>query len=361
MENAKPTTAIQKAQKSELAQLLEARQASLAQVLPKHITPERMVKVALLCCNQTPALKKCTPESVFLAVLQSAETGLELGSALGHAYLIPYGTEAKFMPGYKGLVDLVRRSGTVKDIQVEIVFAKDEFIREGGFEPKFKHVPAEGDRGAPRGAYCIFTFKDGGHQATYMTTAEINAIRDVVLSKQRGDSPWKNHWSEMAKKTVVRRACKLAPVSREVADAIAAADEGDKHGYHEGGSLNALDFTIPDAPEKPQKQAEPHNPETGEVIDTNVVIDAKTEGGSRLKMTDQPEDEIMGRTPQVSAALKKALASIEQAKKDHDSKRLADTAVYIKESLKGDEHTQALAAYKAAKPEVEAREPGAEG
>ena len=330
-EEKKPTTAAI-TKKSELAILLESRKEVLAQVLPKHITADRMIKVALLCTIQNPALKRCTPASVFQAVMQSAETGLELGSALGHAYLIPYGSEAKFIPGYRGLVDLVRRSGTVKDLQVEIVYAKDVFEREGGFDPKFRHVPAEGDRGAPRGAYCIFTFKDGGHQATWMTTSEINAIRDVVLAKQRNakDSPWNTAWGEMAKKTVIRRACKIAPVSREVADAVEAADAADKGGYHENiGGSEAFDFTAPEAP------AEKHDEKTGEVVEGQVVAEGQTTNGSKLKVTDEQ--------PAADDPLAKAMVMIDGAK---SLDALAKVAVWLKETLRGEQHTKALNLYK---------------
>jgi recombination protein RecT len=361
--SSKPTAIVKK---SELAQLLESRREALSQVLPKHITPDRMVKVALLCVNENPALKRCTPASVFQAVLQSAETGLELGSAMGHAYLVPYGQDAKFIPGYRGLLDLVRRSGTVKDIQLELVYTKDLFEREGGFEPKFRHVPVDGDRGEIRGAYCVMRFKDGGTQATWMTKKEIDAIRDVVLAKQRGrsDSPWSAHYGQMALKTVVRRACKIAPVSREVAMAVAADEEADQHGYH-AGAMESLDFSTPEEPAA--KIDEKTGIVEGSVVpeDAPVVASeppptspAPAKPNGKVKITDIPGDTSV---PQVSAALKKALDSIAKARSEHDSKRLADTAVFVKEALKGEEHTQALAAYKQAKAEVDEREPGSEG
>lgn len=349
MENKQQTTALAKSGKSELAVLLESRKEALAQVLPKHITADRMTKVALLCVNENALLKKCTPASVFTAVMQSAETGLELGSAMGHAYLVPYYNgqekryEAKFIPGYKGLLDLVRRSGLVKDVQVELRYEKDGWEREGGLEPKFRHVPFEGaERGKEKGAYCIIRFKDGGTQATYMTTAEINAIRDGVLAKQKNvaKSPWTTNWGEMAKKTVVRRACKTAPVSREVAVALSQMDEADTKKL-DVGALDTLDFAMPQD-EQPD-EAPAHDAETGEVVEGELV---------------QPEEDkkpAAAAPPQVSVALKKALESIEKAKKEGDKKRLADSAAFIKEALQGEEHTVALNAYKAAKAELDAK------
>jgi recombination protein RecT len=347
--------------KSEIGALLDSRREALAQVLPKHITAERMTKVALLCINENAALRKCTPASLFAAVMQSAETGLELGSALGHAYLVPYGNDAKFIPGYRGLLDLVRRSGTVKDVQLELVYTKDVFEREGGFEPKFRHVPSEGDRGDIRGAYCIFRFKDGGCQATYMTKKEIDAIRDG--SKARGSSPWTQHYGQMALKTVVRRACKTAPVSREVAIALGELDSADKHGYseHPSAMADVLEFSQPEADEPKV------DPKTG-IVEGEVIHEVEGKiveaAGGKVKIQDVEGEYDLTPTPKPegdSALLKSALKSIAEARKAKDAKRLGEAALFVKDNLKGDEHTRALAAYKEAKVEVEAREIGQEG
>src|SRR6185437_2021004 len=97
--------------------LFEQRKESIKALLPKHLTPERMLKIALSTTARTPALLACTPQSIVLAVMQAAELGLEPGGLLGESYLVPYGSEAKLIVGYRGLVALARRSGTLASIE----------------------------------------------------------------------------------------------------------------------------------------------------------------------------------------------------------------------------------------------------
>jgi recombination protein RecT len=277
-----------------------------------------------------------------MSVMQSAEVGLELGSALGHAYLVPFRNqdgqwEAKFIPGYKGLIHLVRQSGTVKDLQCELVYEKDVFEREYGFEPKFRHVPADGERGKMRGAYAIFRYKDGGQQAAYMTKAEIDLIkaRALATKKNVAKSPWTTDEGEQQKKTVVKRLCKLAPVSREVSTAIAQDDDAEERRL-DTSALDGLDFSTP-GEEASSAPAEVHNPVTGEVVDGEMVA---------KKEETPPADKT-------SVALKNALKSIARARETKDTKLLGDTASVIKEDLKGDEHTKALEEWRKVKLEID--------
>lgn len=221
--------------------MMTKMEPEMARVLPRHITPQRMARVALTCFNRIPKLLECDLKSLAGAIMQAAELGLEFDGMLGHAYLIPYEnrrkniTEAQFVVGYKGLLSLVRRSGQVSTIYAQVVRDKDHFDYEFGLEPRLVHRPDQGERGEPTFVYAVAHLRDGGRQFDVLSVHDINKVRDesqgykTSLRYNRDDNPWQAHWDEMAKKTVLRRLCKMLPVSVEVQRAVAlneAADDG---------------------------------------------------------------------------------------------------------------------------------------
>jgi recombination protein RecT len=231
---AEPT---QKEKKSFLT-MLESMKPQLAAALPKHLSPDRMVRVALTCYRMTPALRECTPESVIGAIVQCAQLGLEPG-LLGQAWMIPFKRnqkqpdgswkswkECQFIPGYKGLIALARRSGEVTSISTEIVYEKDKFKLTLGVEPNVEHEPyLEGDRGKPRLVYGVAKFKDGGYHLEWMGINDVEKIR--LRSKAKDDGPWKTDYEQMVRKTVIRRMSNYLPMSVELASAIAVSDAHD--------------------------------------------------------------------------------------------------------------------------------------
>ncbi len=217
------------AKQQTIMQLFESRKASIAAVMPKHLTPERLLKIALSCTARTPTLLACTPSSLLLAVMQSAELGLEAGGLLGEAYLVPYKDEAKLIIGYRGLIKLARQSGQLSSLEAYVVRKQDTFAIEFGLEPRLVHMPYL--QGVPKdedivAVYAIARFKDGARQVDVMTRAEVDSIRD--RSKAGKDGPWVTDFAEMAKKTVVKRLAKYLPLSPELVRAIeheAAVDQ----------------------------------------------------------------------------------------------------------------------------------------
>lgn len=192
-----------------------AAREKLATALPKHMSADHLVRTVLNAIQQNNALLKCTTDSVWDAVMKCAELGLEPGSALGHAYLIPYGERCQLVIGYKGMLVLARRSGEIESITAYIVHEKDEFHVEYGLEPKLRHVPFfEGDPGKPRLAYAVGRMKGGGVQFEVMSLTQIEAVRR--RGSNRKGSPWDSDWEEMARKTVLRRIFKLLPMSVEL-------------------------------------------------------------------------------------------------------------------------------------------------
>lgn len=214
---------------------LTRAQTSFQQALPatvaKFLTPERMTKVVLSAIARTPILLQCTPTSILKCVMEASSLGLEpTGGVLGHAYMVPFRNsrnntqEAQLIVGYRGLIELARRSGNIKAVEAHVVYAKDKFELSFGLEPRMVHTPAlTGERGDIIAAYCVANFTDGSRHCEVMTRAEIDAVRQ--RSRARDNGPWATDYAEMARKTVVRRAAKYWPLSTEQISGLVRALE----------------------------------------------------------------------------------------------------------------------------------------
>ena len=220
------TTALDK-QANTLEGMLEQMKPQIEKTLPKWITPDRMLRVVLTELRTTPKLAQCDTKSVLASVMQCAQLGLEPGGVLGHAYMIPYKTTCQVIIGYKGLIDLARRSGEIISISARVVHKEDHFEYSYGLKDKLEHTPAHGDRGEPIYVYAVASLRGGGHAYEVMTVEDVNKIRDNVRYLGK-DSPWKTYWGEMARKTAIRRLFKYLPVSiipREAHDILHSEDE----------------------------------------------------------------------------------------------------------------------------------------
>lgn len=208
-----------------LRHMLEKYKSQIAMALPRHMTPERMMRIVLTTVQRNPSLLQCSPESIFGCVVEASQLGLEPDGILGHAYLVPFHNkhtrrkECQLIPGYKGLVDLARRSGQLVSIFAHVVYEKDEFDFEYGLDLKLRHKPSsEANPGPVIAAYAVAKLKDGGVQFDVMWRHQIDRIR--ARSQSSGNGPWVTDYEEMAKKTVVRRLCKLLPASVELQKAV---------------------------------------------------------------------------------------------------------------------------------------------
>lgn len=244
--------------------LFEQMKPAIAQAIPQHMTPERLLRIATTCIRTTPKLKICTPESLLGAVMQCAQLGLE-PSILGHAYLVPYKNkkkdergrdlgyvdEAQFQIGYKGLIELARRTGQISSIMAQAVHEKDEFEYEYGINEKLRHVPADGDRGPIIKYYAYAKFKDGGYSFMVMSRSDIERHRDK-FSKAKSYGPWVEHFDEMAKKTVLKALMKYMPISVEFQKAV-SMDETTKREISDDMSevIDVTDYAVTaDEPEE---------------------------------------------------------------------------------------------------------------
>lgn len=192
----------------------------IQKALPTVITGERFTRMVLTAMSSNPQLQQCTPKSFLGAMMQAAQLGVEPNTPLGQAYLIPYknkGTlECQFQLGYKGLIDLAYRSGEVRDIQAHEVYENDKFEYELGLEPKLRHVPAPSNRGSVITYYAVFHTKDGGYGFEVMSTEDIKEhAKKYSQAFSSSYSPWSKNFDEMAKKTVLKKCLKYAPLKTE--------------------------------------------------------------------------------------------------------------------------------------------------
>jgi recombination protein RecT len=228
-----------------LSGLLNTRKVrdSIATALPKHVTPERLIKTLLVAANRQPDLLQCTQSSILETINRAAELGLDLSGTLGEAYAVPFNNkikwkddnghdretwvkQAQFIPGYRGLAKLAWQSGEIRRIEAEVVYVKDKFIFRKGLNGTLEFEPfMDGDRGEEKGAYALVEMKAGGVMYDYMSKADIERVRNRAQSK---NSPaWRDHWPEMAKKTVFRRVAKWLPLSTEKFTRAIESDDTD--------------------------------------------------------------------------------------------------------------------------------------
>jgi recombination protein RecT len=221
--------------------ILESRKESIKAVLPKHMTPERVIKLASMALTKTPKLQECTPLSLYTAVLKAAELGLDCSGTLGSAYLVPFKRKFKdsggrwqeeyectLIVGYRGLIDLARRSNQIQSIEARVVYMNDEFSCDFGTEGKLIHRPQfDADPGEFRLVYGVAHLMGGGVQTEVMTRTAVDKIRNSSKGYYAANpsGPWHDHYEEMARKTVIRRLCKYLPMSVELESALSADDE----------------------------------------------------------------------------------------------------------------------------------------
>lgn len=235
-----------------IAAYLKKMEHQIAEAMPKHMNIERLSRIALTTIRTTPKLLECSIPSLMGAVMQAAQLGLEPG-LIGHCYIIPYGKEATFIIGYKGMIDLARRSGNIQSIAAHEVYENDFIELTYGLEENLKHIPwflrkdeKPAESGKVIGAYMVAKFNDGGHFIHYMPISEIEAHRS--RSKASKNGPWVTDYTEMCKKTVVRAGWKWLPISVEIASAV-TKDETTRKDITPDDSFIDITPTVPEGPE----------------------------------------------------------------------------------------------------------------
>lgn len=248
----------------DLAHLLASPgvQSQIKAALPRHMTAERMARIATTEMRKVPKLGQCDPMSFLGAVIQCAQLGLEPGNALGHAYILPFDkrekvgnqwktvrTEAQVIIGYRGMIDLARRSGQIVSIDARAVYEGDKFECVLGLDARIDHIPDwqnpnRADASKLRFVYAVAKLKDGGVQFDVMSRAEVEGIR--ARSKSADNGPWVTDFAAMAVKTVVRRLFKFLPVSIEMQTAVGLDEMAEAGISQQNGAVIDGEFSVVD-------------------------------------------------------------------------------------------------------------------
>jgi len=223
-------------QDNTLAGFLERTKHEWGKALPAHVTAERLARIAVSTVNRTPALARCSMQSLVGGVMISSQLGLELNTPLGHAYLIPYKRsikqgnnwtqveEAQFQIGYQGIIDLAYRTGLYLFIDATPVYSNDEFSYQLGLHRDLIHKPTEGEPGELIGIYAQYEMKNGAKNFKYWSIAKILAHAkkysqswDAKTNAFKPKSAWGDNFESMARVPVLKDLLKLAPKSIEFA------------------------------------------------------------------------------------------------------------------------------------------------
>lgn len=267
---------------------IEGMKLEITRALPKHVTPDRMLRVLLTALSSTPKLAECTRESFLGAILQASQLGLEPNTPLGHAWLLPYNNrkenrvDCQLIIGYQGMIDLSLRSGRVGSIWAQTVREGDYFEYELGLHPKLRHIPSEDADREERPithAYAVARIKDAEPVFEVMSLAKIrlHAMRSATWDHQAGapkHGPWLTDFEAMCRKTAVRAVWKYVPKSTEMARAEAVELANEK-----GDTMNGLDEAVKDALERQgvtpiyaqPPQSQPTEPQSNVDIATGEV------------------------------------------------------------------------------------------
>lgn len=342
----KPKAAI----KMSVSEYVKKNTGAIAEALPNiGLTAEAVARTALSQIYRNPQLSLCDHVSLMRSIIEAASLGLSF--ALGRAYLVPFNNkvktpgkpdswrmEAQFMPGYQGLVDLVRRSASVKTVIADAVYEGDTFAFRRGLETDhFEHEPlTEPDDAKLTHTYCLIRFNDGGYQIVVLTKKQIDKVRG--RSKSQGNGPWVTDYARMAIKTAVKLCTKLCPASIELSRAI---DLDNQVEMGERQQLSAGSDFMPD-----QQQIEGAI-EVERESSTGTVSSAAAEFLKKTQPTGEPPAEKKAepkakRTPATPAPLTPEVVSPTEP-----SERLWDIATKARDAFLASNNGNMVAANKA--------------
>jgi recombination protein RecT len=253
-------------------------QPQFAAALPKHVSPERFVRVIMTAVQMTPELLEADRRTLFAAAMRASQMGLLPDGREGA--IVTFKSQAQFMPMVAGIMKLVRNSGEISTWSVQAVFENDAFDFCLGDEEHIVHKPALSNRGKMIAVYSIVTMKDGEKSREVMSVEDVNAIR--ARSRSGTSGPWVSDFAEMAKKTVVRRHSKRLPMSTDLDEALRADDElfmpaekePESHASAASTSTTPTSDATPSASKRPsrlQKVAEQAPVKTTDVTDVEDV------------------------------------------------------------------------------------------
>lgn len=350
---AKPVTNV-----ATLKTLLDGCASKIADILPKHLTPERMTKMVLIAANRQPKLLECTAASIAQSLMRASELGLDCSGTLGDGYLVPFKRnfkvgndwrsvmEAQFITGYRGFINLARRSGSIQAIEARVVYANDKFTVKYGQPNPITHEPKlVGPRGEIVCVYAVAWLAGTDRpQTEVMTLDEIHGIRmrskTYNAQKKKNDGPWDTDFAEMARKTVVRRIAKYLPLSPEVEKAIQQETEVEGDVTLTASVVSSGAGAIAHHPTDDTRTidtSEAHDAGVEEPVASQVGEDLAGEGDENV---DRTTGEITGGpaeggTPTEMAEWEKIVANLSERADCDNATALASVNAYTVKLFKG--------------------------
>lgn len=225
-------------------------QAELRKALPEVMPPLRFARLVMTAVREQPLLLEADPLSLLASCLQCAQLGLEPGTKLGHAWLLPFRNnnkgivEVNFILGYKGIINLAHRSEHIMSIEARTVYENDDFDYQYGIDERLHHKPVLNEPGESIAWYALARFKSGGHYWVVISPETVEAHR------QRSASPnspaWKNDYDQMGAKTAVRVAAPYLPLSAVAAEGIAADETAPQWEDFVKGNEDVIDVDASD-------------------------------------------------------------------------------------------------------------------
>lgn len=319
---------------------LASRKDRIGKILPAScgVTPQKLISVTLMAMSENPQLLKCSPESVYKSLLDSSRMGLEIGGPMALAYLVPYRDKAQLIIGYRGLIELARRAGSIQDADVFYVHEGDTFRREMGIGGKWTHIASlDQDRETKpiTHVYAEFLLASGHSKRFVMTRDEINRHRDKYSQAARSsDSPWQTNWKAMAAKTVLKQPILRGLIGITVADGQGREVDIKQHLASEDYVQSNGDMLVipPLSPTPRIEEVHPHLEEPRQLEPSPTII-----SGAPSESSEEPEapKKRRGRPPK-----KKPVVKVEETVVDETE---AEPVVKSSSTINFDEFAECLA------------------
>lgn len=196
--------------------------------LPQQIDKKKFVRVAQTAISTNPLLVQADRRTLYAAIMKSAQDGLLPDGR--EAALVTFKTKndgviAQYMPMVSGILKKIRNSGELASIATQVVHQNDTFKYwvDGDGEHLLHEPNMFEDRGEIKGVYALARLKDGSVYIEVMTMKDIEKIRNSSRAKEGG--PWSQWWSEMARKSAIRRLSKRLPMSTDLEGIVTADDD----------------------------------------------------------------------------------------------------------------------------------------
>lgn len=244
---------------------LERMKPQMALALPKHMSADRMARLALTAFSSNKDLQQCSTDSILASLMTATQLGLEPGIN-GQGYLIPYKGKCTFVPGWKGLVDLVSRAGRAT-VWTGAVYLGDQFDYQLGDEPYCRHKPGDGGEKFTH-VYAIGRVKDAEMPVIEVWTrgkVEKHLNQYNKVGGRHYALAGENNFEMYARKVALLQVLKYMPSSIELANAITVS-----HAAESGqGAVIDGDFVV--------LSTENVDLDSGEITKTNAALPEFTE------------------------------------------------------------------------------------